>query len=61
MPPQFSMNPVPRFLWLAFFPQLVAWVGFTITLGGVAGILTAAISRLSRSLVQKKVISIDLS
>ncbi len=47
MPPEFSMSPVPRYLWLAFFPQLVAWVGFTITLGAVTGILAAAVARLS--------------
>jgi len=38
--------PVPltlteRFLWLAFFPQLVFWVGFTILLGSLSGSLTA--------------------
>ncbi len=44
-PPQFSMSPVPRYLWLAFFPQLVAWVGFTITLGSVTGIVTALTMR----------------
>jgi len=27
----------PRFLWLAFFPQLVFWVGFTILIGTLAG------------------------
>lgn len=31
----------PRFLWLAFFPQLVFWVGFTLVLGALAGALTA--------------------
>jgi len=29
----------PRFWWLAFFPQLVFWVGFTVLLGSVAGSL----------------------
>lgn len=38
--------PVPltltqRFLWLAFFPQLLFWVGFTILLGSLSGSLTA--------------------
>ncbi|MGI8786081.1 MAG: hypothetical protein ACR2L2_20800 [Acidobacteriota bacterium] len=38
--------PVPmtlteRFLWLAFFPQLIFWVGFTILLGSLSGSLTA--------------------
>jgi len=45
MPQQFSMDPVPRFLWLAFFPQLVAWVSFTIAVGTFAGILAALIVR----------------
>lgn len=27
----------PRYLWLAFFPQLVFWVGFTILMGALAG------------------------
>lgn len=60
MPPQFSMSPVPRFLWLAFFPQLVAWVGFTITLGAVAGVLVVAISRLTGSLPGKEAVRIDI-
>ena len=29
----------PRFWWLAFFPQLVFWVGFTVLLGSAAGSL----------------------
>ncbi len=60
MPPQFSMSPVPRFLWLAFFPQLVAWVGFTITLGAVAGTLTAAIFRMNQRTLQKRLDSVDV-
>jgi hypothetical protein len=27
----------PRFLWLAFFPQMVFWVGFTILIGSLFG------------------------
>jgi hypothetical protein len=37
MPPQFSMPLVSKYLWLAFFPQLFAWVSFTITVGTLAG------------------------
>jgi hypothetical protein len=55
------MSLIPRFFWLAFFPQLVGWVGFTITLGAVAGILALAISRLSQLLLRQKVISVDVS
>jgi hypothetical protein len=60
-PLQSSMSLIPRFFWLAFFPQLVGWVGFTITLGAVAGILALAISRLSQLLLRQKVISVDVS
>jgi hypothetical protein len=38
MPPQFSMPLIPRFLWLAFFPQLVFWVAFTIAAGSIGGL-----------------------
>ena len=43
MPQQFQMSLVPKFFWLAFFPQLIFWVGFTILLGSVAGGLTTAL------------------
>ena len=33
----------PRYLWLAFFPQLVFWVGFTILMGALAGSLAVAL------------------
>jgi hypothetical protein len=36
MPPAFQMPLIPRYLWLAFFPQLVAWVSYTIVLGTLA-------------------------
>jgi hypothetical protein len=60
MPPQFSMSPVPRYLWLALFPQLVAWVGFTIVSGTVTGILTAGILRLSQSHKRQKLNRLDV-
>jgi len=45
MPAEFQMPLMPRFLWLAFFPQLVFWVGFTVILGslsaGLYGVATA--------------------
>jgi hypothetical protein len=43
MPPPFQMPFWPRFLWLALFPQLVFWVGFTIVLGTLAGTLALAL------------------
>ena len=33
------------YVWLAFIPQLVFWVGFTILLGMLAGAITAAVYR----------------
>src|SRR5262249_54096807 len=37
MPPEFQMALAAKYFWLAFFPQLVFWVGFTITLGSIVG------------------------
>ena len=45
MPVQFDMPLVPKFLWLAFFPQLVFWVAFTIVAGSICGTLTVALIR----------------
>ena len=45
MPPQFSMPPVPKYLWLALFPQLVAWVAYTVVIGTFAGVVALAIVR----------------
>jgi hypothetical protein len=47
MPEPFQMAFWPRFLWLAFFPQLVFWVAFTIVAGMLAGTVTAALRRKS--------------
>jgi hypothetical protein len=41
-----QLSGIPRYLWLAFFPQLVGWIGFTITLGAVAGVLAIFLIRL---------------
>jgi hypothetical protein len=43
MPEQFQMPLWPRFFWLAFFPQLVFWVGFTILLGALSGTIAIAL------------------
>jgi hypothetical protein len=48
MPPQFQMPFWPRFLWLAFVPQLVFWVGYTIIIGLLAGTATALAIRMAR-------------
>ncbi len=45
MPPQFAMPLVPRFLWLALFPQLIFWVSFTIVVGTICGTLLTAVIR----------------
>lgn len=44
-PAQFQLPFWPGFFWLAFFPQLVFWVGFTILLGSLAGSMVAVITR----------------
>jgi hypothetical protein len=37
-----------KFWWLAFFPQLVFWVGFTVMLGSLSGSIAYALSRRGR-------------
>ena len=49
MPPQFQMSLAPRFFWLAFFPQLVFWVGFTILVGSLSGSIAAAMTPRKKS------------
>jgi hypothetical protein len=49
MPPEFQMPLVPKYFWLAFFPQLVFWVGFTIVIGSLSGVITAALMRVRRA------------
>ena len=39
---------VSKYLWLGFFPQLVFWVGFTVTAGMLFGTLAGALVRLFR-------------
>jgi hypothetical protein len=44
IPPGFpEMGWFPGFLWLAFFPQLLFWVGFTIVVGAFFGIPVASL------------------
>jgi hypothetical protein len=45
MDERFQMPLGPRYFWLAFFPQLVFWVGFTIVMGSLSGVVTAGIVR----------------
>lgn len=40
-PPQFQLPFWSGFFWLAFFPQLLFWVGFTVLSGSLAGSLVA--------------------
>lgn len=35
----------PEFFWLAFLPQMIAWIGFTIWSGSLFGSIAAAIAR----------------
>ncbi len=44
MPPEFQMGLWRGFFWLAFFPQLVFWVLFTLVLGTLSGTLTALVA-----------------
>jgi hypothetical protein len=37
-----------KFWWLAFFPQLVFWVGFTVVLGSLSGSVAYALARRGR-------------
>jgi hypothetical protein len=55
---QIPLSGLSRYLWLAFFPQLVGWVGFTVTLGSAAGILTFFIAGLLR---KRKLDHIDVT
>lgn len=43
MPSQFQMTFWLGFFWLAFFPQLIFWISFTILAGSLAGSITALI------------------
>ncbi|PYT02382.1 MAG: hypothetical protein DMF60_21505 [Acidobacteria bacterium] len=43
MPEQFQMPLWPRFFWLAFFPQLIFWVAFTILMGSLTGSIAFAL------------------
>ncbi len=45
MPPQFNMPLLPRFLWLAFFPQFIFWVGFTVVIGSLSGSVATLLLR----------------
>jgi len=43
-----GLAPLPKFLWLAFFPQLIFWVGFTTVSGMLFGGIAVGLSRLRR-------------
>jgi hypothetical protein len=58
---QIPLSGIPRYLWLAFFPQLVGWVGFTITLGSVAGIFVTTLVMLSGVPARKNTDHIDVN
>jgi hypothetical protein len=44
MPPEFQMGLWRGFFWLAFFPQLVFWVLFTVVVGSLSGSLAAVVA-----------------
>jgi hypothetical protein len=43
-----GMALLPKFLWAAFFPQLIFWVGFTTIAGMLFGSMAAGLARLVR-------------
>jgi hypothetical protein len=45
MPRTLELPFAPRFLWFAFFPQLVFWTAFNVVLGGLAGGLYLVLTR----------------
>ena len=45
IPPEFKANLWSEYFWLAFFPQLTFWVGFTIVAGSLAGGVMLAIMK----------------
>jgi hypothetical protein len=57
---QIPLDGLPRYLWLGFFPQLVGWVGFTVTLGSVAGIFVISLVKLSEIPKRNKIDHIDV-
>ena len=57
---QIPLYGLSRYLWLGFFPQLLGWVGFTITLGSVAGIFAILLVKLSRIPKRNKIDHIDV-
>ena len=50
-PPQFQLPFWSGFFWLAFFPQLLFWVGFTVLAGSLAGSVVALVARRGASAV----------
>jgi len=48
IPPELKANLWSEYFWLAFFPQLTFWVGFTIVVGSLSGGVTLAIMKSRR-------------
>ena len=47
MPPEFDMPLLSGFFWLAFFPQLIFWVGYTVLVGSFAGAIAVALFKVT--------------
>lgn len=45
MPEEFQMPFWSRFFWLAFFPQLIFWLAFTILTGSLTGTVAGAVAK----------------
>lgn len=53
LPPNFpAMGFWPKYLWLGLVPQLIYWVGFTIVVGMLFGVIAVALMRLFRRPLQ---------
>jgi hypothetical protein len=54
LPPEHNgpMTFWPKFLGIAFLPQTIFWVAFTVLIGALAGTITAALSRRGKATTQ---------
>lgn len=58
---QIPLSGLSRYLWMAFFPQLVGWIGFTATLGSAAGVFAFLVMKRFKIAAGQKVRNIDLN
>jgi hypothetical protein len=58
---QIPLSGLSRYFWMALLPQLVGWIGFTLTLGSAAGVLVFFVAKLAKLPVDRKLDHIDLN